>query len=53
MKGKFIAAMAAYAVLAALAVFMLEGRVRIAVLGLFAGLALKTWIARASGQDRP
>ena len=41
--------MAAYAVLALLATFTLEGVMRIAVWILMGGLALKTWIAYKAG----
>ena len=46
MKGRFIAAMACYGVLALLAAFTLDGVFRIAVWILLAGLAVKTWIAQ-------
>ena len=48
MNKRFISAMAAYAVLALIAAFWLEGKFRLAVMGLMAALALKTWIARAA-----
>ena len=45
-------AMAAYAVLALLAVFTLDGKLRIFVLILMAALAFKSWIAtKAAGDD--
>ncbi|HLJ49257.1 MAG TPA: hypothetical protein VKU01_24760 [Bryobacteraceae bacterium] len=44
MKPNFVSAMAAYAVLALLAGFTLDGPLRVAVLLLLAGLAVKTWI---------
>lgn len=46
---KFLAAILAYAVLAVLDGFLIEGRLRIAVWILLAGLALKTWIAHKAG----
>jgi len=47
MKGRFITAMACYGVLALLAAFTLEGVFRTCVWIFLAGLAVKTWIARA------
>ena len=41
--------MGIYAVLGTIAVCVLRGNFRLAVLILLAGLALKTWIARAAG----
>ncbi|MGA1997623.1 MAG: hypothetical protein ABSH45_17770 [Bryobacteraceae bacterium] len=47
---RFRAAVAAYAILAVLAAFTLDGGLmRNAVWILLAGLALKTWIARKAG----
>jgi len=46
---KFWIAMAAYAVLAVIDTFWLEGTLRIAVWILLAGLALKTVVARQAG----
>ncbi len=43
------AAMGAYAMLALLSVFTLDGVLRVAVLILMAGLAAKTWIAYKAG----
>jgi hypothetical protein len=39
---RFIAAMSTYVVLALLAIFTLEGKIRLATLILLAGIALKT-----------
>lgn len=49
MKQRFVIAMALYAVLAAGAVFLLDGTIRIAILVLLGGLAIKTCIALAAG----
>jgi hypothetical protein len=49
MKNKFAIAMIIYVVLAGIAVLVLHGAFRWAVLILLGGLALKTWIARAAG----
>ena len=49
MKPSFGAAMTSYAVLALIAVFATEGKIRIALLGMLGALAVKTWIARAAG----
>jgi hypothetical protein len=49
MNKRLISAMAAYAVLAVLASFTLEGILRVAVWILMAGLAAKTWIAYKAG----
>jgi hypothetical protein len=49
MRQRFFAALGAYAVLAVLAGFTLDGILRSAVLILLAGLALKTWIAYRAG----
>jgi hypothetical protein len=50
MDKKFIAAMAAYALIAALAGFTLDGgTMRNAVWVLMAGLALKTYVAKRAG----
>ncbi|MGA2118794.1 MAG: hypothetical protein ABSH56_29085 [Bryobacteraceae bacterium] len=47
---RFASAMAAYAILAVLAAFTLDGGLmRNAVWILLAGLALKTWIAQKAG----
>ncbi len=46
-KSRFITAMACYAVLALLATFTLEGVFRTCVWIFLAGLAVKTWIAKA------
>ena len=45
MKKRLPWAVAAYAVLLLLATFTLEGKFRLAVWALLAGLAVKTWIA--------
>ena len=45
MKKTLSAALSAYAALALLAVFTLDGPFRIAILVFLAGLAVKTWIA--------
>lgn len=52
MKPNFIAAMGAYAVLAILAGFTLDGPLRVAVWLLLGALAVKTWIqkVRESGE---
>jgi hypothetical protein len=49
MNKRLISAMAAYAAIAALAGFTLEGILRAAVWILMAGLAAKTWIAYKAG----
>jgi len=49
MKSKFAVVMAVYALLALIAVAVLQGQFRLAVLILLGGLAVKTWIARAAG----
>ncbi len=49
MKPTFQAAMVSYSVLAVLAGLALDGKLRVAVWILLAGLALKTWIARKAG----
>lgn len=49
MNKRLIAAMAAYAVIATLAGFTLDGVLRVAVWILMAGLAAKTWIAYKAG----
>jgi hypothetical protein len=49
MKQRFFAALGAYAALAILAGFTLEGVLRYAVWILMAGLAVKTWIAHRAG----
>jgi hypothetical protein len=50
MEKKFIAAMAAYAVIALLAAFTLDGgKLRNAVWVLMAGLAVKTWVSKRAG----
>ncbi len=49
MNKRLISAMAAYAVIAALASFTLDGMLRVAVWILMAGLAAKTWIAYKAG----
>jgi hypothetical protein len=49
MNKRLISAMAAYAVIAALAAFTLDGVLRVAVWILMAGLAAKTWIAYKAG----
>jgi hypothetical protein len=49
MKNRYAAAMGAYAALAALAGFTLDGIFRLAVWIFLAGLAVKTWIARRAG----
>ena len=49
MKSKFAVAMGIYALLALIAVGILQGQFRLAVLILLGGLAVKTWIARAAG----
>jgi hypothetical protein len=46
---RFIAAMGAFATLATLSFFTLDGVLRSAVLILLGGLALKTWIAYKAG----
>ena len=51
---RFQAAMAGYVVLAALAVFTLEGALRLATLIFLGGLAAKTWIAHLKdGAPKP
>ncbi len=49
MNTRLIWAMAAYAILAALAGFTLDGVFRYAIWILMGGLALKTWIAYKAG----
>jgi hypothetical protein len=49
MKNRFVAAMGAYAVLALLAAFTLDGVLRLGVWILLAGLAVKTLIAYKAG----
>ena len=49
MNKRLISAMAAYAVIATLAAFTLDGVLRAAVWILMAGLAAKTWIAYKAG----
>jgi hypothetical protein len=49
MKSKFAIVMVVYSALALIAVFVLSGQIRLAVLILLGGLAVKTWIARAAG----
>ena len=49
MKNRFLAAMAAYAMLALLATFTTSGKIRLATLIFLAGLALKTVIAYKAG----
>jgi hypothetical protein len=49
MNKRLISAMAAYAVIAALAGFTLDGVFRAAIWILMAGLAAKTWIAHKAG----
>ncbi len=49
MKSKFAVAMTIYAVLALAGWFVLTGNMRLAVLILLGGLAVKTCIARAAG----
>jgi hypothetical protein len=49
MKSKFAIVMVVYLALALIAVFVLNGQVRLAVLILLGGLAVKTLIARAAG----
>jgi hypothetical protein len=50
MEKKFIAAMAAYATIALLAGFTLDGgKLRNAVWVLMAGLAVKTWVSKRAG----
>ncbi len=49
MNTRLIGAMSAYAVLAGLAAFTLDGAFRYAVWILMAGLAVKTWIAHKAG----
>lgn len=46
---KFWIAMAAYALIAAVAAFWIEGTLRTAIWILLAGLALKTIVARKAG----
>jgi hypothetical protein len=45
MQKRFYWAMGAYGVLASMATFTLDGKLRLAVWILLGGLALKTWIA--------
>ncbi len=49
MQTRFFASLAAYAVLALLAWWTLDGVLRMAVWILMAGLAMKTWIAYKAG----
>jgi len=49
MKSKFAIVMVVYLVLALVAVFALSGQIRLAVLILMGGLAVKTLIARGAG----
>ncbi|MBV8729996.1 MAG: hypothetical protein JO336_09325 [Acidobacteriia bacterium] len=49
MNKRFLSAMAAYAVIATLAGFTLDGLLRTAVWIFMAGLAAKTWIAYKAG----
>ncbi len=49
MNNRLLSAMAAYAVIATLAAFTLDGALRYAVWILMAGLAFKTWIAHKAG----
>ena len=53
MRNRFIAALCAYAVLAFLAAFTLDGLMRVAVWIFLAGLALKTAIAYKAGWSMP
>ena len=45
MQKRFLAAMSTYAILAVLATFTLDGKLRYAIWVLMAGLAVKTYIA--------
>jgi len=49
MNNRILAAMGAYATLALLAAFTLDGVMRSAVWIFLAGLAVKTWIAHKAG----
>jgi hypothetical protein len=49
LKSKLIVAMCIYAVLAVIAMSVLHGAFRLAILVLLGGLAIKTLIARAAG----
>ncbi|HEY1239811.1 MAG TPA: hypothetical protein VGF16_04600 [Bryobacteraceae bacterium] len=49
MNTRLVSAMSAYAILALLAAFTLEGAFRYFIWILMAGLALKTWIAYKAG----
>ncbi len=49
MKSKFAIAMTVYGLLGLIAVVVLHGQFRLAVLILLGGLAVKTWIAKAAG----
>jgi len=49
MTHRYLMAMVTYAAIAVLATFTLDGKLRLAVLILMAGLALKTHIARKAG----
>ena len=49
MRSKFAVAMMVYAVLALTGIFVLDGKVRLAILILLGGLAIKTVIARGAG----
>jgi hypothetical protein len=51
MNVRFYATMACYAVLAALATWTLEGKMRTAVYIFLGGLALKTWLVVARGEQ--
>jgi hypothetical protein len=49
MKSKFAVVMTIYALLALIACFVLDGKVRLVVFIFLGGLAVKTLIARAAG----
>jgi hypothetical protein len=49
LKKRLASALAAYAVLTGLAVYLLRGKLLYAILILFAGLIAKTWIAAKAG----
>jgi hypothetical protein len=49
MRSKFAIVMMIYGLLALIALFVLHGQFRWAILILLGGLAVKTWIARAAG----
>jgi hypothetical protein len=53
MNARFVAAMAAYALLAILGALTLTGKIRIALWIFLGGLAVKTVIATASGRGDP